>query len=171
MPMRATRAGKALVWVLALLAPAQPVLALDCSCCCKVVSSAVEQGSCKRSACHCQEHLSCGHREAEQTPVATAVHDDHGQPSAIDAERRFSGCHPCNCPQDCGCHLRHATRLGILSAPAARVTRDLWSVPSANVSLCLTLPMHEQQTDAPPRNFCREISALAVCALLCRFAS
>lgn len=171
MPMRATKAGKALVWVLALLAPAQPVLALDCSCCCKVVSSAGDQHACKRASCPCQEHVSCGHREAEQTPDATATHDDHDQPGNTDAERRFSGYHPCNCPQDCGCHLRHATRLGILSAPAARVTKDLCSVPLAYVSLRFTLPMHEQQTDAPPRNFCREISALAVCALLCRFAS
>ena len=171
MPARVRTIGNVLVWVLVLLAPMQPVLALDCSCCCKIASKATKQRSCQRAECHCQENTSCGHREVEQPPAAATAQNDHDQTAAIAAERRFSGCRPCNCPQDCGCHLRHATRIGILSAPAARITKDLCSVPVGYASLRFTLLIREHLTDASPRNFCREISALAVCALLCRFAS
>ena len=171
MPMWARSIGKALVWVLVLLAPVQPVLALDCTCCCKIESSVIKQPSCQQAVCNHHEHASCNHRHAEQPPAAPAVQNTDDLTSAQIAERRFSGCRPCNCPQDCGCHLRHATRLGILSVPAARVNKDLCGVPVGHVSLFVSLPIQEQRTDTHPKNFCRETSALAICALLCRFAS
>ena len=171
MPSRASTIGKMLVWVLALLAPLQPVLALDCSCLCKLAYNGCDQKKCQKPEHHSNEHTSCCHHHSNRTSPATAVEDDHGKTSKHFADTRLPGCRPCNCPQDCNCHLRHATRIGILTTPVTRIGKDLCGVPLEQITLGLPLPIHEQLADAYPQNFCRETSALAVCALLCRFAS
>jgi hypothetical protein len=171
MPMRASAIGKLLVWVLALLAPLQPILALDCSCCCKVASSAIKQGTCQRAEGHCKEHASCDHRHTERPLSETAVENDRGTASSLGADPPLPGCRPCNCPQDCNCHVRHATRIGILTTHVARIGKDACGVPLGQITLGLLLPLYEQRANARPHHFSRETSALAVCALLCRFAS
>jgi len=171
MPTRANTIGKLLVWVLALLAPVQPVLALDCSCLCKLTSSGLDQEKCQKPNLHSNEHTNCCHHQSKRTSAATAVENDRGLASTQFAAPRHPGCRPCNCPDDCNCHLRHATRIGILATLVTRVSKDLCGVPLGQVMLSLLLPLHEQRADARPHNFSREISALAVCALLCRFAS
>jgi hypothetical protein len=171
MPAWGRAIGKVLVWVLVLLAPVQPILALDCLCLCKLASNDADQEKCQKTELRSNEHASCCHRCSNRASAATAVENGGGIAFTRVAERRLPGCPPCDCPQDCNCHLRHATRIGILPTPVTRVSNDLCGIPLGNVALCLPLPVYEERTDARPHNFFRETSALAVCALLCRFAS
>lgn len=170
MSMWARTIGNALVWVLVLLAPVQPVLALECSCVCKLAGSSLCQETCQEPENHSHEGTGCCHHHKNKTVATTAVEKDHNTASTHVADPPLSGCQPCNCPQDCNCHLRHATRIGILATSVTRVSKDLCGIPLGNVDLCPLLSVHEERTDARPHNFFRETSALAVCALLCRFA-
>ncbi len=170
MPTWARTTRKVLVWVLVLLAPVQPVLALDCLCVCNLASNGVAQEKRQKREHNSDEQTSCCHHHKCRISAATAVENKHNTASTHVAAPPLPGCRPCDCPQDCNCHLRHATRLGILASTVTRVSKDLCGVPLGNVALCLPLSVHEERTDASPHNFSRETSALAVCALLCRFA-
>ncbi len=162
--------GNVLVWVLVLLAPVQPVLALDCSCICKLAGNRFDQEECQKPECHSHEHTNGCHHHKNRTSTATATENEHNTAPTHVADSPRPPCRTCDCPQDCNCHLRHATRIGILATSVTRVNKDLCGVPLANVDLCPLLSVHEERTDARPHNFFRETSALAVCALLCRFA-
>ena len=170
MPNWARSIGKALVWVLVLLAPVQPVLALDCSCSCKNSGTASKPRSCQGTGCPCDKPAACSHRHAKPA-AATRVQCNHDPSSERLGVRRPAGSCPCDCPQDCGCHLRHATRHGILSSPATRVTNDWGCAPIAAITQCLLIRTDSQPPTTRHTNFFRETSALAICARLCRFAS
>jgi hypothetical protein len=58
-----------------------------------------------------------------------------------------------------------------LSSPNTRVINDSCCAPITDTSPRLLLAIDQQLTTTRPQNFCRETSALALCALLCRFAS
>ena len=171
MPIWARSIGKALVWVLVLLAPVQPVLALDCSCRCRIAGTAIKPRSCQQTECPCEKPAACSHRHAEPLAAATYVQGNHDQSSEHNGARQPAGSCPCSCPRDCGCHLRHATRLGILSSPATQVINHLGCAPVGDISPRLLIGIDQQLATTRHKNFFCETSALALCARLCRFAS
>ena len=171
MPMWARSIGKAPVWVLVLLAPVQPVLAIDCSCCCRIADTATKPRSCQRTECPCEKPAACSHRHVEPSAAATGVQGNHEQSSEHEGARRPAGSCPCSCPQDCGCHLRHATRLGILSSPATQVINHSGCASVGAIIPRLLIGIDEQLATKRHQNFFCETSALAICALLCRFSS
>ena len=159
------------VWVLALLAPLQPILALDCSCVCQGDSEGRDHGICADADCEPAGHTACEHCHTKRTTHATAEDRDTNETHGNVGHQWLPGCRSCDCPQDCKCHLRHATRIGILSAPASRVSKDLSGVPLGQMQLPMPVGVIAQSNASLPQNFSREMPALAVCALLCRFSS
>ena len=167
MPAVARTTVNRLAWVLALLAPLQPILALDCSCGSECSVTKTSNGGRPITKCS-KSHAGCGHRHA---PPAHSSESKNGDAWGNLLCQWLPGCRPCECPQGCDCHLRHLTRLGILSAPATRVQKDLSGVPLGQMQMAMPATAIALLDDSCPRNLAREMPALAVCALLCRFAS
>jgi len=165
---RAIRA--ALVWMLALLASVQPILALDCQCSCKQPVSSPEKIDSSSSACD----VGCGgkclcHKAGSKKASPKLEKDATNRATALGDW--LPNCWPCGCPKDCHCHLRHLTRLGISPASTTQIKKDLAGASLSPIAQPFTLATCPLANVGPQLNFPRETSALAVCARLCRFAS
>lgn len=163
MPQVARTIRKLLSWVLVLLAPLQPVLALDCSCSCKTDAKCAEK-ACKHEGATPAKTGRCGHSHRHVVKKSE-------RPAKETRLACIPGCRPCHCPSDCDCHLRHANHLGSTTRAATRPAKDVAKIPLPPVTI---------QSDTANRGIAlcpvwysatRETSALATCALLCRFAS
>ncbi len=165
--------AKVLAGVLALLATVQPAFALYCSCDCVATADNCCQDACEHDKDLAPKCKSCksGHCHGKLKKGIASKCPSRKKKSDDGLARKSLPIHPCQCPQGCDCHLRHVIRIGIVQHPEALTSLDLSEVShveaaghecetiSATASIYLTHhPAHER-------------SALALCALLCRFAS
>lgn len=156
-----------LIWLLASLAPAQPVLSQDCSCHFDDAQAESCREKCGHHGAHahgcndaslddCQDDLECKHIFVDEP---------------FHCSRLMSlGIRPCQCPSDCNCQLRHEVRIGIISAAKEPTRADNAAAPhqvsasdSARASIATAKPFCT-------RNSPQKRTALEICAHLCRFA-
>ena len=166
---------KALFWLLAILVPAQPVLALDCPCSCRAIqkSDCDEQKTDARGCTHCSGCCKTGRESTGKCKT-----DENRQSVEISAAR-FSGrtssisigIHPCQCADDCACKVQHEVRVGVIESKQSPIdfncdligTELVESLLGIDLLLtCPGSPLARQDSDSG-------YSALEICAHLCRF--
>jgi hypothetical protein len=108
--------AKLLLWLLAFFVPAQPVLAIDCPCNCRM-RQFVSRG--QTMACT----ASCSHSDHGSASCpshcAGASHEHRvGGKTTEPRLARWSaaGYRPCQCPDLCFCHVRHELRTAFVSS-------------------------------------------------------
>lgn len=157
---------RTIICLLALLTPVQPAVALHCFCCAGVagpvkqhrgchccadgyaVESKSSESLCSEGACGCQ-----GHHEKQRAPST-----------------RASGFAPCRCPQDCSCHLRHGTDVAVLRSSTTATQKGAPCLRSpACPNIYESYPISQLAVDFQQNYSRQEVSALALCAALCRF--
>ena len=152
-----------LCWVLAMLASIQPLLAFDCRCECGFLENRHTETPDFRTGHEAHDHSCCNHGRVNSECGDERESQSLGQYSIL----RFA---PCDCPADCDCQLRHSNDLGALRNlaeterigphPIAAVT---WEVPDRLLSEHALHGSFEGQSDQ------YAVSALSLCAALCRF--
>lgn len=155
---------KPLIWMLATLAAVQPLLATDCRCTCRAHNDSPAVVETDRAAhltpptC-CSKHCRCSSSKRSNSRGSTV---------AVAYRIRFA---PCDCPTDCECQSRHWTGSDVLrqfSAIKGSIHDSLIS------KLTSTVPVVSESECVSPAGFGRygaavPISALPLCAALCRF--
>lgn len=161
----ANRSMRQLCWMLALLAPVQPLLALDCRCTHCSHTGGLQDNHDPRP----------DHSFIDNDPCCNRCHEDTESISNSAVRRGttptkvLSFC-PCDCPTDCECQVRHSTGLGALRciADTERIAHQpipvvTWVHPNQSFSKSASAGNSEGLTDL------FAISALSLCASLCRF--
>lgn len=165
--------AKALVWLLAAIVPAQPVLSLDCSCNCP----ANEQGCCHDESdptddhSHCRKPAKCGHEPCSERESPSCHEEDVSALDVAALSPSSPGIRPCNCPDGCDCQVRHDIRPGIVGPSKVQIDCDLTVAaldrPISNGAIEVVVSTSFLST----RHSVLERTALEICAHLCRFAS
>ncbi len=172
--------AKLVIWLTAGVIPVQPLLALDCACDCCVVTAGettCQHASCDDARC-VQNHSEC-HDHIDQPQQLDASNlDAPGKLIAretiaeADATKQFwIDATPCHCPTDCDCFTRHQQRVAAVESTKIELDPPT-AIVIADAELLLRLVAADQARSwalVCPTN--PGSSALARCALLCRFTS
>jgi hypothetical protein len=155
-----------LLCLLALLATVQPAIAVHCVCPCGQIEHS--KSPVALASCDCDGY--CLHSEEACTDCSNSA--PCPSDSANEAHPTYSrlSLHPCSCPKDCDCHLRHSPPNGSKPSEGPQVAEPKinssyssmpgWSKP--NVPLATRL-------NQPGFDIHRALGAPPSCALLCRF--
>lgn len=164
--------AKLVVWLLAGIVPAQPVLALDCACSCHANPEAACCTSQSEAACDAHDDDS-SHGCHQPHHRGNGTHDEQVSSSEYDASAKTGfgfGLRPCNCPSGCDCQWRHEARAAAVESTKVKVDRS--------INAFFVAPMPGVTPDAKLSPACpagshasAKLTALELCALLCRFIS
>jgi hypothetical protein len=158
--------AKSLHCVLALLATVQPAIVVLCVCPCdpsQHCESPVAQAS-----CDCDEH--CSHSEEACSDCPSSNSSPSGSENRALSFSSQLVLHPCGCPKDCDCHLRHSPPIGSKPAEGPEVTEPQFDASCVCVS-SWPKPNHALAEKLNRSGHCthRPLDAPSSCAMLCRF--
>ena len=171
MQLPARKPAKALLWLLALLVPAQPVFALDCSCNCQAVrDNACDEASNRSGPPSLRQGASkpCRCCQSQQTSSAgrkVAIAEQSSPWPALVS----CGIRPCQCPVDCDCHFRHDFCAGITETEKAQSHCELVAPVFVGTIVDGAFAATGTMTSLSLRHSAHERTALEICAHLCRF--
>jgi hypothetical protein len=158
-------AERLLSCVLALLAALQPALAGHCFCPCQQDCTSCCAAEC---SCDCEEH--CSHCESECHQCTSGEPCEGDRTTEDFSTSWFRILHPCECPADCDCHLRHSQPLSSAPNAGPRIDKQLSETSDAWVP---DWPKGSDSSTAglnrPDCGIHLALDAPASCAVLCRF--
>jgi hypothetical protein len=162
--------AKALIWLLAAIVPAQPVLSLDCACHCRPHAECSDD-QCQRHDGHAHAHGHCHAGHEQDGAHSTCEEPCVEEQSTTSWGLIWIGIRPCQCPSDCDCQLGHEVRAGIVSS-----SEDQPRVSSAVAFHFGHAPDGARESTVPAtflfvRHTAHERTALEICAHLCRFTA
>lgn len=157
---------KLMCWMLALLVPAQPLLALDCPCACASKSQPKQGVEVTQRATSGRAAKCCGNCKG-RCKERLAVANKQSAPRV-----RFFGIalRGCQCPAGCDCQWQHSSEIGL----AAASQQDDFAVTLTVAPLCQsTFIIETSSIEAVafslPQTRHSACSSLSQCALFCRF--
>lgn len=136
-----------------LLVMAQPVLAADCRCCLENDQAIATKPCGERKAC---TKRCCGHKSEKPTASTKPARTEHK---------------PCQCPDECPCHLRHNAKVIADRIETATDQLDVLGDANSCPHLHLATQIVHAQSLAPAvshLNLRTVISSKEFCARICR---
>ena len=153
-------------WMLALLVPVQPAVALDCPCTCSTShTSAPDCGELEDEHRH-HAGTSCRHSHQHAKPTRP-VQKDKNEVLTLASVLGFD---PCQCPRDCDCQWKHSSGdRDVRNLNRLEEIDDL-ETPFTNWLPVLSDRERPSSSEYPTMDMgSRDLSALSRCAMLCRF--
>jgi hypothetical protein len=156
--------GKALIWILAALMPAQSVLSWHCSCPCKANTTCC--GKCDHA------------KDRTFSDPANMVHDLNSSDEEVSVDLQPStgwelisiDIQPCHCDSECSCQLGHEPRIGIILTSPDQANGDLVKFQHHDHNTYDDRELTRALTSLSSPHIAHERTALEICAHLCRFA-
>lgn len=163
----------ALAWLVMATVVLQPLVALDCACVCHRRTAPHDEAGCDHDDSGRHSHELCHALKSQGGVIAQRTHcaGRHAQSTASTQGDCTQLTFPCDCPSDCSCQSIHETPMTTLARAPMRVDRDLavaiHDVPVSGGCDIRLLPWNGNRRDVARAT--DESSALATCALYCRF--